>query len=1140
MKRTQFKDALRNIWKQKISFLSIVVIAALGVTIFLGIDYSANAVRKNGTAFYADTQFRDAEILSTLLLSEEDIQELRNLDGVTDVEGVYLTGVKVSSNGTRTDANAISLTERINLPVVLEGRLPEKNSECAVEQRLMTQMGWKVGDVIAVTDAQDGKPEYLKIATFTVSASISHPDHVCTSIPETLYIMVMPDAFDAEALNGCYMKAEVMIDRETDLNRYETPYRIAVKPVSERIEALADVRTPMQEQSVKDHANALLDENRQKLADAEKALADSRTELDDGWAALSDGEQQYEDGKQQLEDGRKQLDESKQQLSDAEQELKEGREELDAAKAQLDEGKAELDAGKKQLDSAKRQLVSGWNTIEDAKTQIRSKLKAALDDLIGEDSAQWIAWASPMAANPDNANVSASDFQITNDLKVTLGASLSGKIGTILESVNIPDEVLQKVYEKLGGEGEYDRDAALKLLSDRLASAAGKYQQDYDALADGCNQWDKGHKTYIRGLRQYRAALAQYNEGLAAYEDGEAQYAEGLKEYEDGLAQYNEGEAQDAKSVKDLEQARRDLDEARAKLEDGERQYEDGLKAFNEGKEALEDAKRQIDALGPCKWIVFDSYGNAGFVQLGTAANNLKSMEMTFALLFVAVGALVIYATVSKMVDEQRRQVGTTKALGFFNREIFAKYLLFGVSATLIGCAFGLLFARFGIQSIVLGGYSMYFDLPLTKPSVVALSTAIVFAAAILLAFFSILFACLKLLRSPAVKLMQPSVPQGRNKAASGKRVMSLYSRLILLNIRSDLRRVLVTVVSVAGCCALVVIGFTIRNAVQNTTVRQMTEAVHYDGTVLFDPSADTETTANVETTIRDAGAAACPIRRDNITVRIKDLDMQELFVGDLEKVGEMIGLVDPNTGKQLAPTDGILVSKRFSELYGLHTGDRIEIALNGTESATVPIAGIFNNFIGRATYMSDGCFRNLFAKDAEPNACLIRLDGASLDSLLDTLGTIKGYESYQPSDSFKAMFETATGVMNMIVLLFIFMSAVMAGVVLMNLTNIYIMQKMRELTIMRINGFTTKEVIGYCSRETVVTTIAGILLGIGLGAGIGYQIVRSLEQSFVQFDRSVSIPAWLIGALMTAAFAVIVNVIALKKVKKLKLTDLS
>lgn len=1142
MKKTQLKDALRNIWKQKVSFLSIVVIAMLGVTIFLGIDYSADAIRKNGTAFYADTNFRDVEILSTLLFSEEDLQEIRRLDGVTDVEGVYVTSAKVSSDGVRTDANVISLTERISLPVVTEGRLPQSDRECAVEQRLMEQMRWKTGDVITVTNASDGKPEYLQKTEYEICGVIIHPDHVCNSIPETPYIVVTPDVFDTDALNGCFMKAEIMADRQADLIRYIDTYRAAVNPASEELEALAEVRTPLQEQSVKDHSNALLDETRQKLDDAEAELADGRKELDDGWDALRDGEKQYEEGKQQLEDARQQLDKTKQQLADAEKKLKDGRKELDDAKAQLDEGAAELAEGKKQLDSAKQQLVTGWNQIEDAKATIRSKLRAPIERVYGGSTDTLIHWSSKIAAQPDNASVHACDFWITDNCKVDLNRSLKKAIAALIDSAKIPNKILKAAFMYLGGEGEFDSDTARSLLKSYLIQNTEGYEGDYNALADACKKWDAGHRQYLVGLWDYRAALAKYNEGLAAYEEGEAQYAEGLKEYEDGLRQYNEGEAQYAKGVAELEQARKDLEEARSKLADGEVQYEDGLKQYNEGTEAFEEAKERIDTLGPCKWVVFDSYGNAGFVQLGTAADNLNSMEMTFALLFVIVGALVIYATVSKMVDEQRRQVGTTKALGFFNREIFAKYLLFGVSATLIGCILGLLLARFGIQSIVLNGYSMYFDLPLTRPSMVALSTVIVFTAGLLLAFFSILLACIKLLRSPAVKLMQQAVPQGRKKSASGKQAArSLYSRLILLNIRSDIRRVLVTVVSVAGCCALVVIGFTLRNSVQNTTVRQMNEVVHYDGTVLFDPAADAGTTERVEAVIKGAGAAACPMTRKNITVRIRDLDIQELYVGDLPEIGEMIGINDPKTGKQIAFTDdGILVSKRFSERYGLRVGDRIEIALNGTESATVSIAGIFNNFIGRSTYMSKGCFRKLFGKDAEPNAYLVRLDGAPLDPLLRTLETVKGYESYRSSDDFKAMFEAATSVMNMVVLLFIFMSAIMAGVVLMNLTNIYIMQKMRELTIMRINGFTTKEVIGYCARETVVTTAVGIVFGIVLGAGIGYKIVLSLEQSFVQFDRRVSVLACLIGVLMTAAFAVIVNVIALRKVKKLKLTDLS
>ena len=1136
MKRTQIKDALRNIRKLQISFWSIVVIAALGVTIFLGVDYAAAALRKNATAYYRDAGFRDVEIISTMLLSGEDMDVIRNTEGVTDVEGVYMTSAKVTSNDIRKDAYVISLTERINIPSVYEGRLPEKDGECAVEQRLMNQMGWKVGDTIAVTSAEGATPQYLKADSFVICGAILHPDHACNSIPETRYIIVTPGAFDAEALDGCYMKAEIMADRPIDMNRYEAEYRKATVVVRERMEAAAGTYAPLREASVK----AQLDENRQKLDDAEAELGNGRAELDDGWKQLAEGEQQYEDGVKQAEDARAQLDEAKQKLDDAEQQLRDGRAELDAAKAELEAGKAQLDSAKKQLDSANRQLVSGWNTIEDVKTQIRNKLHAGLDDAIGEDSSQWIHWADPLEANPNSSGVSASDFRITDRLTVNFGASLSGKINQLMNTVQIPDRVLRKAFEKLGGEGEYDPEVARKLIADRIASLAGEYQSQYDALADGCTKWDNGHETYLSGLRQYRDGLAKYESALKLYQEGEAQYAEGLAQYEDGLRQYNDGEAQYAQGLIDLETGRKELDDARAKLEDGERQYADGLTRYNDGREALEKAQKRIDGLGPCKWIVTDCFGNVGFVQAGTAADNLKSMEMTFALLFILVGALVIYATVSKMVDEQRRQIGTTKALGFFNGEIFTKYLLFGISATLLGCVIGLLIARFGIQRFITNGYNLYFDYNLKKPAMVALPTVIVFFAGVLLAFFSIWFACVKLLRTPAIRLMQQSVPKGRNKAASGRKpTLSLYSRLILLNIRTDFRRVLVTVISVAGCCALVIIGVTLRNAVSNSLDLQLHEVIRYDGMASIDPEANADAADSAAQILADTGAKGCPVQKKNVTVHIKDLDMLELYVGDLAEIGEMILLADVKTGDPIPPTDeGILVSRRFSEIYQVSVGDPIEISLNGTETVQTTVAGIFNVYVGRTMYMSDNCFRKLFGRDPETNAFLIRLDGAKLDPLLDRLGTVEGYESYERSDSFKSLFETATSVMNMVVLLFIFMAAVMAGVVLMNLTNIYIMQKLPELTIMRINGFTVRETIGYVLRETVVTTAAGILLGVGLGTVIGYKIVCSLEQSFVQFDRRPSVVAWIVGALMTIAFTVIVNAIALKKVKKLKLTD--
>ena len=1141
MKRTQLKDALRNIRKQIVSFLSIVVIALLGVTIFLGIDYSAYAMRKNGTAFYESVGFRDIETISTLLLSEQDIDAIRSTEGVADVEGVYAADAKVTAGDVRMNAIAVSATERINLPSILEGRLPENDRECAVEQRLMKQMGWKTGDTITLMNAQGEKPRYLLQDTFTICGVILHPDHIGNTMPETSYILVAKDAFDRDSLGGCYMKAEILTERQAGINRFEEPYRKGVGAVVDRLEALAETRTQIREAEVRESADRLISENAAKLADAEAELNRARTELDDGWEQLKDGERQYEEGKAELENGRKTLDESKEALSEAEAKLIDGRNELDDAKAQLPEAAAQLDAGKRELDAAKRKLVSGWNTIEDAKTQIRGKLKGALDDLLGEDSSQWIAWASPMAAQPDSSEATAGDFWILNDYKVAIGASLADKIETILEKTDISDDVLQKVFEGLGGEGDYDRDAALQMVSDRLASAAGKYQQDYDALADGCKRWDEGHKQYRNGLLQYRAALAQYNEGLAAYEEGEAQYAAGLAEYEDGLKQYEDGEAAYEQGVAKLSDARKELDEAEKTLSDGERQYADGLSQYREGLDALEEGRRSASEIGACKWITVDGYGNASFVQFGVSADNLKSMEITFALLFVLVGALVIYATVSKMVDEQRRLIGTTKALGFFNREIFLKYLLFGVSATLLGCLLGVLLGRFLIEGFILDGLLMYYDIEIGKLYFELLPTGIVLTAGALLAFFAVWFACIRLVRQPAIRLMQQSVPQGAKRSASGKkRVLSLYARLILLNIRTDLKRVLVTVVSIAGCCSLVVIGFTLRSAVENTVTLQMSDVVHYDGMIVIDPETDAHAAGNAAQILADAGVSVCAVTRTDITLRIRDLDMQELYIGDYSEMGGMIGFHDSRSGSVFAPNeDGILVSNRFSETNGISVGDSFEIALNGTKTGTVTVSGIFNNYMGRAMYMSRAYYETVFGTEPQTNVLMIRWNGAASDPLLESLVKVKGYESYQRADSFKALFESATGSMNVVVAMFIFMAAIMAGVVLTNLTNIYIMQKMPELVIMRVNGFTTREAIGYVLRETFVTTALGIVLGIAIGSVVSYRIVRSLEQSYVQFDRSINWISWLIGTAITIVFTVIVNAITLRKVRRLKLTDI-
>ena len=844
MKRTQRKDAWRNIRKQGVSFASIIVIALLGVAAFLSISYSAEAMKVNGSAAYDALHFRDLEVVSTLLLTEDDLECLRNTEGVSDVEPLWQTGANAYINGQRQGAAVITVTERLNRPILVEGRLPETLTECAVEKRLAEKAGWHLGDTVEWLEMTESTGRFfLGVEALSITGIVEHPDHVNLNVPDVLYILVYRDAFDHEAMKNCCMKALIEVDTPAGMDRFSAGYQAAVQAVRERIEALASTRAPLRDAEVRQQAYGELDEAETNYA------------------------------------------------------------------AYLEE------------------------------------------------------------------------------------TSASGE--------RAPEEI-------------------------------------------------------------------------------------------------------------------------------------DEFWAFFE--QIISDQRREVDEMAPCRWIVLDSRGNTSFVQLNTSSKNLASLQMTFSMLFVVIGALVIYATVSKMVDEQRTLVGVTKALGFFNREVFAKYLLFGLLATVLGTFLGILLARFWIEGFVLNGYNIYFTIDLRQPRMFLKPTLIVILGGVFLAVAAVTFACLRLVRMPAIRLMQAPVPKGRNKTVrTQKHVLSLYSRLVLLNIRTDIKRVLVTVVSVAGCCTLVVIGFTLKYSIDKCMEKQYTEVVQYDGRIRVDYAGD------VEEELISSGVEYVPLYDGNVTFRIRDVDMGELLCGDIAAIETMFRLNDWQTGEPLAPTDeGIYIQRRLAEIYDLTVGSEFEMTLNGTQTITVRVAGVFENYLGRTMAMSPGYYEALCGETPQSNAFFVRFGDVDREALLSELDETLGFVEHTPADEGKAMFKAATSVINAVVALFIFMAAVMAGVVLLNLTNIYILQKKRELTVMRINGFTTREVIAYVTRETVITTILGIILGLIFGSAIGYRIVRALEQSFYRLERSICFSGWLYAAIMTVFFTVIVNIIALRKVKDLKLTDVA
>ena len=441
MKPTQLKDALRNIWKQRVSYLSIIVIAFLGVTTFLGIDYSDGALRRNGSLMYNEAHFRDIEIISTLLLSPEDLENIATTEGVARVEPVWQTDAKIHAEETRQDVQVISLPESINLPDVIQGRLPETAEECAVEQGLAETLDLQIGDTIETLDAKGETAQYLLGGRFVITGIANHPDHTSVSIPDTLYVLVLRDAFDMESLQDCFMKAEIEIVKAEGIDRFSKNYDDAVAEVSARLEMLSGVRSQQRDSDIRGQYQAEIDEGRNALAEGQAELESARTELDEGWGTLAQGEGELASSETQLSEADQKLAEGWQKLLDARAQLFQAAEELTTAKAALDSGAAELSAAQQQVAQARLAMYAGWTALEDAKAEIRGTIRAKLESIVG-DTSGLISWAGRMDINVDDANVSAAEFWITSGFKLDLSRSLAENLVSFVYSGEIPDEVL--------------------------------------------------------------------------------------------------------------------------------------------------------------------------------------------------------------------------------------------------------------------------------------------------------------------------------------------------------------------------------------------------------------------------------------------------------------------------------------------------------------------------------------------------------------------------------------------------------------------------------------------------------------------------------------------------------------------------
>ncbi|MCI6585706.1 MAG: FtsX-like permease family protein [Oscillibacter sp.] len=1171
MKKTRWIVLLRDIRKTWVSFLSIIVFVSLGVAIFLGIKWNEPALSQAMDRYLDEHRYHDLQMVFPYGFTEDDAAAVAVLDGVSAVEGAYNAYGTAQVGGDRCILNIQSLTDTMDHAEVLEGELPAAADEVAVERLLAEALELHLGDTLPISALRGGKP-CLKNSEFTITAIVEHPSFTraetdysrgFTDIGDGSadgYVLVAKTAFDTEMYDGCFSQLLIRGTGLDALNSLGGVYQQKAGALKEKLEALGAQRAALRSDDLYDRAG-------EQIADAEQELADGQQELESGKQEYADGEKRLDAAKVQIADGEKQIAENEKKLADGKQQYADGLAAYADGAAQLRAGRATLTAELEEngyptdLDEAEKQLKTDREKAADIKDLLmRTLTQVELynedhDSASEEEIKQILVDTLELLGVSEDINVETaqdakkavekaqeylkkygSDAVVTATVNVLLPylkltADQAG-VNTLLGRLDAAD-ILLASYTML------DKDTRLTLLmtivvneNPDLSVAPETLQALIDVVDDSLAQLDKG----LKGIADYRA-------GAAALSAASARLAEASRQIE-------EGEQQLADAKKKLAQAKRDYAAGTQKLAQARQDIADGEQTLAENTRLLADAKAELeDFVRYEQWTVQIRTDNPSVAIAKFYAQSSRRLCYSMALLFVFVGLMVCFTSITRSINESQTIAGVQKALGFRSREILAHYMAYSLLAAAIGVLVGYALGFFGIESVINDAYAkLYVIGAITNVYVVpeALVIAVVELALIALATW---LPCRKLLRRPAVELLKgENYAGGRTRFYEKWRVwqrMSLYTQATVNNLMNDGARIIATLVGITGCTALIVMSLSLRSSILSTPVRHFERIWIYDASLVSDTAVPGGHQA-LEQVLDESGADYTSVRREAVYIRDETgtLNKADLIVPeDAEDLRAFIHLDDYRTGRPLSLTDdGVIVSYTYAKHYGLKAGDTLHLLDTAGRSHDCVVSGISQHYLSSMqVVMTPSCYQHLMGWAAQSNTLYLRYGAADRNAVAQKLQTTEGYFSLtDESAKWIAKFQEFSGSVMLVVYIGLSLSVTMALLVLLNLNIVCVNEKTNELVVMRINGFSIRAVKAYLYRDNIVLTALGILGGVGIGLALGRCVLEILQKIGDNFYTTPDLTDCLIGAGLAALFSLATNLIALRRVNTLSVSDLS
>lgn len=1157
------KETRRSISKSMARFISIIAIVALGISFFAGIKATAPDMKETAEIYYNTNNLMDLRIISPVGLTYNDITALEEIKGIEkvmpskfvdgvlkadgqsigDIDGSEMTCRAMSIDFDKAidfEENSNASSDYINRISLIEGEWPKSPNECVVDgSKLSAPEQFKIGQTISLEGDGTNINNKLKYTEFKITGIIRTPIYVSFERGNTnigsgklgTFIYVSEGVFNFDY----YTEAFITVAGADNYKPYTKEYKDFVSPIVKEIENIEKERLPLR-------VEQLRAETTPKVRNGEEELANKEAEFTE---KVNSAEKRLDELKDLAKNGQKRINQKKDEfnatLTDAQREIYSNSSKHNSKFSEWRKKQDKLNASKLELvkyEAAKDEYNRASIKLDNAKSQIYASQKSieTLEELI-------VNTRSAIDYFQEHQNQSKEEIK------------------EWLEQSGLPSDQIEKLIEAL------NKFTAIGTAEEMIAYLEPMLDDYVIQLEKSKNELAVAQQEYEKGKSQLAAAeklLKKYENAKSDVTKAEIELQEAERKLNSAGMGIELGQLELSLSQQQLksqiELAETQLAAAQVKVQTADEDFANEKAAAEtelaNARMDLKEAQNLLQSLDSAKWMIQDRDDLPGYTGYGQTADRMSAFAKVFPIFFFLVAALVCLTTMTRMVEEERTQMGTLKALGYSNKSIISKYLIYSLSASLIGSIIGLLLGFYIFPKAIFAAYGIMYDLP---PCVIRFKwnyAIIGMIVAILSTGLASYFACIKELKEQPSKLMRPKPPK------QGKRIflekidfiwskMNFTQKVTARNLFRNKKRFFTTLIGVAGCTALLLTGFGLGDSISAIMDKQFGEngICNYDvQIVLGKNSADTDAQNKAMEEIKQRPEIKQAMKThmdviDGTSSRTENiLEINLVVPENPAELPEFIKLQNRKSKEKVSlDNNGVIISEKLANKTDTKIGDEITLKANDKDY-NVTVTGIVENYTFHYVYMPSELYRNIFGE--EPSFDYVtailndNISTAQKDSLASDLMKVDGIDAVAYTTQIIDTFSNILNSLNLVVAIFIIAAGALAFVVLYNLSNINLNERIREVATIKVLGFRDKEVSQYIVRENIILTILGTLLGLILGIFLHSYVVSVAEVDIVMFGRSIEPLSFVFAAILSLVFSAVVNLIMHKKLKKVNMVD--